>query len=490
MATLAAYPLAAPSDRVRIWVGAFGVANAPALSLTLSGSIAQPDILRPMTRVCSGPLLDSSDPSAGRAFTGVFEFAGLPAGSARTVSISAGGELLEIPVSTLPAALPDRADQAFNVLLCACYDQDEDRSGLVSDIVSQIKLDPALTLFLGDQVYLDIPTLADFPAAPAKLAKKFEDKYAANWAWDSLGKPGLSKVLSRAAGAFVPDDHEYWNNFPHAAAAIQNSWTQAGRDGWKAAARALYEAFQLAPGTGFGGAQVIEVPPLSFFILDARSERQEDRSYAVTPQSRDRMRAWVDGLIARKDGGDPWFGVLVSGQALLDTKAGPLRGRVADFEMPDYDDFGAITGEVERLVAHGLVLVYITGDVHYGRISSAIDTTSGRIAIYEVISSPSSLVATAGVDELKRLGGAVAGIFGRKNPWPRHGDPKPPPEYFLGTGSLKPQMLHGQKGDHVAVLSFWRAGGGVDFAVTYYPIHPDKAVQKSVRLDGFKLRTV
>ena len=488
MANVAAYPLAAPADRVRVWVGVFGAANPPALSIQLSGSNAQPDVLRPLTAVRAGPLLDPADQLAGRAFTGVFEFTGLPAGSAHTINVSAGGQTVAVPVSTLPAALPERSDQPLNVLLCSCYDQGEDRSGLVSTIVSQIKLDPALSLFLGDQVYLDIPTLEDFPGAPAKLAKKFEDKYTTNWTSDHLGTPGLSKVLSRAAAAFVPDDHEYWNNFPHPAAVIQNSWTKPGRDGWKAAGRAVYEGFQLAPGTTLGGSQVIDVAPLSFFLLDARSERREDRSFAVTLETRARLRAWVDGLIAHKDGSGPCFGVLVSGQPLLADKAGPTQGRIFDFNMPDYDDFGAILGEIERLIANGLPLLYITGDVHYGRVSCAIDLASGRTAIYEVISSPSSLVTSVGVDQLKRLGSAFMGLFGRKNPWPRHSDPEPPPDRFGSTRSLQPQMLHAQKGDQLTMLSFWRAGAGVEFAVTYYPIHPDKAVQKSVRLEGFRLR--
>lgn len=486
MSNVVAYPLAAPAGRVRVWVGVCGVQRAPRVAVKLSGSRTRAKALRPLASVRTSDLLQGVDAGAGRAFTGVYEFKA-PVGSA-SVTVTAAGQTVEVPVASLPAELPDRADQPFNVLLCSCYDQDEDRSGLLSTLVSQLPVQPSLALFLGDQVYLDLPTLEDFPPEAAKLAQKFEDKYVSNWMFDHTGLPGLSGVLARAGSAFVPDDHEYWNNFPHAAVVVQNSWTQAGRDSWKAAARAVYQGFQLAPDATFGGASVLDVPPLSFFLLDARSERQEDRAYAIPPQTQTQFNAWIDALVASKSTGTPRFGVLVSGQPLLDPAAGKLRGSIADYHWADYGDFGVVTSAIERLAAAGQSLLYVTGDVHYGRVCAATDLASGRDALYEVICSPSSLVTMPGVDPLKQLGGALGGLFGRKDPWPRHAKPEPPPARFGTARPLQPRMLHGQKGDHVAVLSFWRAGGGVDFAVTYYPIHPDKAQQQPVRLDGFKLR--
>ncbi len=488
MPSVYAYPLAAPADRLRIWVGVLGAIGPTALAFKLDGNPSTPTPLRGLASARSGALLDAADRTTSRAYTGVFEFGGLAPGTFHTVTVSAGAAEVPVRTWTLPAALPRVPDQPFNVLLCSCYDQDEDRSGLVNDVVSQIKLQPALTLFLGDQVYLDLPTLTDYPSEPIALARIFEGKYVANWAAAKLGSPGLTGVLSRAPAAFIPDDHEYWNNFPHPSAGVQNSWTQSGREAWTPAARALYQAFQLTPDTTLEGTQIIEVPPLSIFLADARSERDPERAFCLTEATRERFKQWVSSLIARKRRGQPWFGMLVSGQPLLEEPAGAVRGRVFDFHLPDYGDYGEIVGEVERLAAAGLPLVYVTGDVHYGRVCDSLDPASGRTVVYELISSPAALVTTIGVDQLKRVGGALAGIFGPKDPWPRHTDPEPPPARF-GT-RLRPRLIRGQKGDHVAMLSLWSAGGGLDMALTYYPIHPDRALQKSIRLNGFKLRAL
>ena len=86
----------------------------------------------------------------------------------------------QLETRTLPAAVPTALDSWFNVLLVSCFHQAEDRKGLAGIIASQLKAvtRPHLTLLMGDQVYLDLPTLQDFPMT-----------------WP--GWPGNSKTITR-----------------------------------------------------------------------------------------------------------------------------------------------------------------------------------------------------------------------------------------------------------------------------------------------------
>jgi hypothetical protein len=111
-----------------------------------------------------------------------------------------------------------------------------------------------------------------------------------------------------------------------------------------------------------------------------------------------------------------------------------------------------------------------------------------------VISSPSSLLSVPVIDTAKEAANAIKGIFGKAEPWPRHSEPGRLPERF-GVGhqfKLERQSDgradHEQRGDHVAIMSFTSAGGGVDFGVSYYAISDDKALAKSRSTGNYKLR--
>jgi len=67
------------------------------------------------------------------------------------------------------------------------------------------------------------------------LAEKFEKDYTINWS-EPLA---YANVLGAAPSISIPDDHEYWNNYPHASPFIQNAWSQEGRDNWREAAQSM-----------------------------------------------------------------------------------------------------------------------------------------------------------------------------------------------------------------------------------------------------------
>lgn len=485
--TLTLHPRGVPGDRLRVWVGAFGAANAPPLTWTLNGAEAGPVALSALRSVRPDGPDGMAAPAASRVFAGVYEFRGLQPGTAYIAGVQSGQDRASLSARTLPAEVPPSLRRPFNVLLVSCYHQAEDRSGLAGAIVSQLTgpLAPDLTLLMGDQVYLDLPTLANFPDDTVALATKFEADYVRNW----RGPGGYAQVLASAPSVSIPDDHEYWNNFPHAEPWIQNSWTEAGRERWRVAAEAMYAGFQGTGVTAPGSPAVLEVPPLSFFFADTRSLRDPGRRFAMMASDpiRRAFRDWAQGVVANRR-----VGVLVTGQPIFaDPVWGPV-GAVGDYGLPDYGDYPEIVGALRDLVDAGRPLLCLTGDVHWGRLTGATDRRTGRRVVHEIISSPSSLVTTIMADDLSRLGAGLGRLFGVREPWPRHSNPKPAPDY------LAPQVLekrfacdtlHGQRGNHVALLSFTVKGGGLELRASYWPLHRELAERRPVMLPPITLPT-
>lgn len=489
MMSIVLHPRAAPGDRLRVWVGVFQERRLPELTWELNGTGVVPRALRPIASARPADLLPANKQphEVERAFTGVYEFAGLEPDTPYVVTVHVDGRSETLATQTLPVTLPRGFDRWFNVLLVSCFHQAEDRAGRVGQLVSQLRAGakPDLTLLMGDQVYLDLPTLQNFPDNAAWLARKFEDDYIANW-W---GPPGYGHVLAAAPSVSIPDDHEYWNNFPNAATVAQNTWTAGGRDRWRRAAEAMYEGFQLPYPTGLGEAFILDIPPLSFFLADLRHGRSEGTARLMTNEGHEQLEEWVGRLIDRG-----WFGVFVSGQSLFAEAKGKLAGSLGDFQLSDYDDFPRMVLALMRLTNVGRPFVCLTGDVHWGRVTEVADSRSGRTAIHEVIASPSSLVTVVGLDQVHRLRQTLGGLLGRSQPWPRHPRPQSPPDFFAReviANRLEcrpPPLEYQQFGNHVALLGFRQMGGGVDMRVMYYEIPLDGQFVPPRVLGPFALR--
>lgn len=480
------HPRAAPADRLRVWIGAFDATSAPQLRWFLDSVETAPVVLRPLASVRGNAMLPAGeDPDrVPRVFSGVYEFDGLQPDTLYNIAVHAGGAGATINARTLPAMVPQLLDGAFNVLLVSCFHREEDPAGLAGTIVAQLPsaAKPQLSLLMGDQVYLDLPTLRNFPDDEAWLAQKFERDYVANW----RGQPGYSQILDAAPSVSVPDDHEYWNNYPHPSPMIGNSLSANGRGRWRRAAIAMYEGFQLPYPAGLRQPFELDVDPLSFFIPDMRSLRDAGRAATMHPDALARMRKWVDGVIARGV-----YPVFVSGQSLFSEAKGKLGGAVADYELPNYGDYPDVMLQLARLADAGLPALCLTGDVHWGRVTETRDIQTNRTAMYEIISSPSSLVTTVGADQVSAVGAWFSGILGRRKAWPRHSDADRPPDFLASdvfAGRFRCGMLHGQRGNHVALLQFARSGGALTFRITYWPISRDSALGKPVVVGPFQLR--
>lgn len=483
------HPRAAPADRLRVWVGVFQQKRRPALIWELDGSPITPHALRSINSVRSNDMLPTNrqPDEVARAFTGVYEFAGLQPNTPYTITVHVDGISQTLSTQTLPASVPRGFDQWFNVLLVSCFHQAEDRAGRAGQLVSQLRAGakPHLSLLMGDQVYLDLPTLQNFPDDTVWLAQKFENDYIANW-W---GPPGYGHILASAPSVSIPDDHEYWNNFPNAATVAQNTWTSGGRARWRRAGEAMYRGFQLPYPLNLGQAFTLDVPPLSFFLADLRHGRSEGTTRLMTEAAYEQLERWVEKLIEMG-----WFGVFVSGQSLLAEPVGKLAGSVGDYQLADYNDFPRMVRSLMRLTDAGLPLICLTGDVHWGRVTAAIDTRTGRNALYEVISSPASLVTVVGLDQVHRLRNTLGELIGRSKPWPRHPRPQMPSDFFaqgvVGNRLFCPQpsLEYQQFGNQVAMLGFRQMGSGLDMRVMYYEISLDGQIVEPKILGPFALR--
>ncbi|PTR17243.1 hypothetical protein C8R31_101402 [Nitrosospira sp. Nsp2] len=471
-------PRVAPNDCLRLWIGVLS-SQMPALTWHLDNIPLNSPCVQPLRPLASAIADELRDERPVENFTGVFEISGLESGRVYKVSVTASTNGVitsaELRLKTLPSRIPDLLDGTFNVLLVSCFHHAEDRGGQAGLMASQLNsaARPDLTLLLGDQVYLDLPTLANFPANAAALAHKFEADYRANW----QGEAGYSQLLRLAPTISVPDDHEYWNNFPHPSPFIQNSWTQSGRGNWTIAATDLYKAFQFAHERDayfhggpaeLGDASVIDIEPLSFFLADGRSLRDPGRATVLTTRARKQLEHWAAEVIRKR-----CTALFITGQSLLDSASSEWKGKIADYLMPNYGDFGHITATLGKLAEAGLPVILITGDVHWGRVATIRDARTGRESIFEIISSPTSLASSVGRDQLVAVRDAVTG---QTSVWPRHSSPDPVPEFlwFGGFGGrFSCSRTHEQVGNHVALLSFARIGAGARMRVTYYPLHDD-----------------
>src|SRR5690606_17642454 len=228
-------------------------------------------------------------------------------------------------------------------------------------------------------------------------------------------------VLARAPSICIPDDHEYWNNYPHVSPFIANTFSKNGRERWAAAARAAYAGFQLGPPDGMGAGFELDLHPLSFFFVDTRTFRREDRARSLHPSALAQLEQWAKRVRDQR-----LYGVFVTGQSVFEAAAGELAGSAGDRALANYGDYAAITQCLRQVSERGRAVVCVTGDVHFGRVVYATEWSTGTPRAFEVICSPSSLVASPW-DFYGR-------IVHHEADFPRHPDGVEPP-YAIGAGA-------------------------------------------------------
>lgn len=473
MTNLVIHPRAAPSNVLRIWVGLFDVDGPmPELRWKLNGKDVPAKVVRQLT---------PAHKHGSQALCGVFDIAleGNPGILFHVRASIPGGSSADLRIKAVPPRIP--SDNWVRILLISCYHQAEDRTGLAAKVYQNIAPaeQPDVSLLMGDQVYLDLPTIADFPDNEAELSRNFERNYRKNWTSGN----GLAEILDAAPSISGPDDHEYWNNFPHRSPIIQNSWDECGRARWKNAADQLYDAFQAPAPLARGQNVELDINPLSLIVLDQRSQRRSDRSASLASGGLDQLNNWVDRVIANE-----MYGVVVTGQSLLDAPVGRFAGRVKDWSLSNYADYEAVLNALVRLADHGRPVLLLTGDVHWGRVSQI--RHRGLLKFIEVICSPTSLVSTLGSDQLSAIGAGFRRFFlGEETRWPRHSEADCADKYFaqrIFGKKYDVETIYKHQGNQLAMLGFRYRAGALETNVTYYEVH--KSPKPPVKLNLGPLR--
>ncbi len=477
------YPKITNSTKILLWVGVLNINQIPNLQWTIKNLSNNADIPEQTPNAIKA--IDSVRPPAFltgnplRAYSGLYEFSNCRPDNLYEITLTVNGNTtLKRQVKTLPNEI--KQGKTFNVLLVSCYHKSKDPNGISGEVIDRIKpfYTPDITILMGDQVYLDLPTLKNFPDNSKWLSEKFEKDYSVNWlgpyfpVTDMNDVAGYAKILSVAPSISIPDDHEYWNNYPHKSPVVGNSYQISSRNRWSKAAEMMYKGFQLHDPNNYGMPTIVDIPPLTFFIADTRSQRDFDLKYILNPQSFAMLNTWIDRVIDKK-----LFGFFVSGQSLFTEKVSELKGAIEDYELPNYGDYNRIMEALQRATENGQRITCITGDVHWGRIVHAYKSGEILPNFIEIITSPSSLVETVGKDQWSGLKSFAKGIFGISDSWPRHSDGDIVPEKIFG---MNCSTIHRQKGNQVCILSFTKNGDGLDCKVIYFPIHEETKINNNI----------
>ena len=283
--------------------------------------------------------------------------------------------------TTLPNVLPGANEKPFTIGFGSCFSNQDD-FGQTSTAYAALydaggELSPDVTFLIGDQVYLDLGFLSLVPFG-GYIRKRIAKRYANNW-------QDLTDVFTRGATWMLPDDHEYWNDYPFnnlPILALQSLKLRSVRKHWVTAANDGINNIQ--------SARMLEIfsigDELSICLANLRSERNEDGF--ISEESFTQLASWAASLRCP--------GVLVIQQLLLD-ELGP-----GERNLPSFTEQYARL--VEALAASGQDIMVLTGDVHCGRIASVALGKSGA-TLTEVVSSPLSNLKGL----LNGLGAGVAG---------------------------------------------------------------------------------
>jgi len=350
----------------------------------------------------------------GRRFFRVVTFRRLKAGSEYRVEferyveenseagIAAGWQRLRAgSFRTLPEHLPDKRKEAFTIGLASCFYNHRDGGRAAASYRALCERGPAnvrpdITALTGDQVYLDIG-FDSLSLIPREIRERIADDYALHW-------QALGSILSRGGTWMLPDDHEYWNDYPFHDSMIPTLLAlrlRKVRDTWQRAARDAVSNIQRSPAVDSFSLG----DDLSVCFADLRSHRSENRFLPERPFRK--LLDWARGRSCP--------GVLVIPQPLIVNPSRAERN-LRSFEK-QYREL------LEALGAASHDVVVLSGDVHFGRIAG-VPIGSRGARLIEIVSSPLSNLT--GLNGLATS--VAAGKPGRFPPagaardlgWPRH----------------------------------------------------------------------
>jgi hypothetical protein len=294
--------------------------------------------------------------------------------------LDAAGEVLATATfDTLPNRLPTHGNgsgpmRPFSIWLSSCFYSPKAPSGLlemVQSVVADARIRPHLTIFAGDQVYVDYPQKKVLLLSRESLRQHFNEVYTSSWT-----QPAFSSLLSTGASYFLLDDHEFWDNYPDNPSPLL--WGVRGAGFWQAWQKLAHERCQALQSVQ--ATQQLEIgpegaPELSIFLAQTRLERSQGPYRILSEESMTALETWIGELKCP--------GVLVVTQPVISRS-----GKPDDWSLPDYKQFR------ERLrpaLEHAPCdIVVLAGDPHFGRVA-VVEFEHHRMV--EIIASPLTLVS-------------------------------------------------------------------------------------------------
>lgn len=336
---------------------------------------------------------------------------------------------------TLPQSLPDIGNGPFTLAFGSCFfcHKDEGRAAATYKALYKnglAEFRPEITFLLGDQVYLDIG-LDSLSAIPTEIWERVADDYERNW-------KALGDILRSGGTWMLPDDHEYWNDYPFYETLIPTLWPLKNavvRNATTAAAIDGVKNIQRSPDV-----EIINIgKDLSICLANFRSNRSS--SGFTDDASFSKIIEWAEQLQSP--------GVFVTSQNLLDIPGGAEKN-LADFPV----QYKAL---IKALGSTGNDIVSLSGDVHFGRIGRAGIGNKGARLI-ELVASPLS--------NLTGLGGIATGVATTKPntfaPGVELSNVVYDPQYFVKTASA--DLLGGypkkRTHEHFMTVGFAKNGQG------------------------------
>lgn len=367
---------------------------------------------------------------------------GLDPDTDHDIALRLGDDVLDRAVTR---TLPVDAD-CLRMVLGSCYDSDQDRervAAMYGSLVAAGGGTPHLQLWLGDQVYVDAPAVEGL--WPKDSVGTILDRYRATWglASDERRKVGLAAALGGGANLFLPDDHEFWDNYPQGSITLLGHTIvrltiqllrylcgrlglmatgpshPSGQGPWGRAAGEAYCVFQSELAfDGFGRGvnppqlQVVDVGSMVLAMADTRWHRTIRKGGGGVFMPDADLEALVDLL----DNDDRLICLALSRPLLGNLPdRGPVRARI-DYGPEDFGPqyrrlWAALNGRADR----GRPTIVVAGDAHDHSVRLAQDDR-----LLEVVSSPLALLVSlqrgpvaAVIDVYGRAKAVVRGVLDR-----------------------------------------------------------------------------
>ena len=354
---------------------------------------------------------------------------------------------------------------------------------------------PHANLFLGDQVYLDNPVgklqniidnilaagpgidwaleqLDRLPLWPDRLnpIKQIKLRLTSRYerTFSKVNKPNLYYIVNKASNYFFADDHEFWNNYPftsnNTVGALQSFFISPAiftnsrtRKIWKKRALLLYKIFQRKSSYSINSSNDI-----SMLMLDVRLSRTQGDKF-LTNGNFNRLEKWIADLKSP--------GILVMSQILF-AKDGN------EENLPKFNQYKDVV-RLLRKSRHDIV--FLSGDVHFGRVAST--KLNSECRLIEIVTSPLKLVDSLAAKRSK---------LGNENHEPSHF----PHKFYSGIERTKIDYHYSVSGrgnkshNNCCVLKLNKKDNNseVELSVQYFTMKEEGNFFNAKRVMHFKLK--